>query len=149
MVTAASDFPNTYKPSPEEAIEAEAGRRQIVGLLGQRVRIEADGAGPVKLPEVVVRMLSDILTQMAQGKAVTMMPVSAEVTTQQAAELLNVSRPFLIDLLEKGAIPYRKVGSHRRVLFADVMNYKKDIDEKRLKTLEELAAQAQELGMGY
>ena len=72
-----------------------------------------------------------------------------EMTTQQAAEFLRVSCPFLIGLLEKGEIPFRRVGAHRRILYADLQTYKGAIDAKRLKVLEELAAQAQALNMGY
>jgi excisionase family DNA binding protein len=87
--------------------------------------------------------------QMAQGNAVTLISVHAEVTTQQAADLLNVSRPFLLGMIEEGWIPHYKVGTHRRIRFQDLMEYKRLMDRNRLKALEELSAQDKELGMGY
>ncbi len=103
----------------------------------------------VTIPAVAFRLLVNILTQMAQGNAVTLIPVHAEITTQEAADLLDVSRPFLVKLLEKGEIPYRKVGTHRRLFYRDLAEYKRRIDEQRRETLRELTAQAQELGMEY
>ena len=94
-------------------------------------------------------LLTDLLTQIAQGNAVTLIPIHAELTTQEAANFLNVSRPHVVKLLDSGEIPFRKVGTHRRILFEDLRKYKQDIDDRRLETLSELTAQAQELGMGY
>lgn len=107
------------------------------------------GNTPVLIPASAVRLLVVILSQMAKGNAVTLIPVNAELTTQQAADLLNVSRPFLVGLLEKNKIPFKRVGTRRRVLAEDVLRYKEEIDKKRLDVLDELAKQAQEHDMGY
>lgn len=107
------------------------------------------GGETIMLPASALRLLMVILSQMAHGNAVTIIPVHAELTTQEAADLLNVSRPFLVSLLEEGKIPFRRVGSRRRVLAKDVLHYKQDIDKKRLDVLEELANEAQKHKMGY
>lgn len=145
----------TIAPTEADTQLAQESSRRLAGKIGKknsvRIQVLDDGkqAETIAVPASALRLLLHILTEMAQGNAVTLIPVHAELTTQQAADLLNVSRPFLVDLLESGQIPHRKVGSHRRVLFRDVMDYKRKIDEDRLKALDELAAQAQELNMGY
>ena len=111
-----------------------------------RLRIE-DTDKTITLPASAVRLLVDLLAQMARGNAVTLMPHHAELTTQRAADFLGVSRPFLVGLLERGEIPFRKVGAHRRVLLKDLLAYKKDTYSKRRKALEELTELDQELGL--
>ncbi len=101
------------------------------------------------IPAAAYSLLLEILAQMAEGNAVKLIPVKRELTTQEAADVLSVSRPYLVSLLESGEIPYRKVGTRRRVLTQDVIDYKNRIDTARMQNLAELAAQAQELSMGY
>lgn len=157
MATLLSDFPETITPTPDEAILAQESSRRLARIIATKhkkplqLRIQPEDAPEetVSIPESAFRLLSEILTQMAKGNAVTLIPVHAELTTQQAADILNVSRPFLVEQLEKNVIPFRKVGTHRRILFKDLMEYKEAIDRNRLKALDELAAQAQELDMGY
>ena len=110
--------------------------------------VEDDGSEQsATIPAAAYRLLVDILTQMSRGNAVTIIPIHAELTTQEAADLINVSRPFLIKQIEAGEIPHHKVGRHRRVRFADLMEYKKNIDTARSKVLDEIVAISEELGL--
>lgn len=101
------------------------------------------------VPPLVVNLLVEFLRQIASGNALGILPVRKEVTTQEAAELLNVSRPFVISLLQKGEIPFRMVGSHRRIPLTPLLAYKHKTDAARDKALDFLAAQAQELKLRY
>jgi excisionase family DNA binding protein len=113
-----------------------------------RLRIlDGSSSETVRLPAAAVRLLVRILEEMARGNAVTVIPVHAELTTQEAADTLNISRPSLIQLLEDGKIDYRRVGTHRRVRFDALMRYKRQADAARRAVLAELAAYDQELGI--
>lgn len=103
----------------------------------------------ISLPLPAFKLLVTILTEMGQGNAVTLIPMHAALTTQKAADLLNVSRPYLIQLLESNKIPFHKVGNRRKVLFQDLMLYKAKIDDARRKVLDDLANEAQKLNLGY
>ena len=139
-------------PSEAEAILAKetsrvlSARVQTADPLQLRMLDDPTG-GTVKLPATAVRMLIHILEEMARGNAVTLIPVHAELTTQEAADMLNISRPSLIQLLDEGKIEYRRVGTHRRVRFEALMAHKRRADAERRAVLAELAAYDRELGL--
>lgn len=101
----------------------------------------------VELPETVLRLLRRMIPHLMRGDALSLVPVHAELTTQQAADILNVSRPFLIGLLEQGEIPYTKTGKHRRIKFRDLMRYKEIRDANRHEALDRLTRLSQEFGL--
>ncbi len=138
-------------PTERDVIVAKESQRQIGGMkFGKResvaVRIEGK---EVSMPSAFMRMMIGALAQVAEGKAVAIMPVEEEVSPQEAAEILKVSRPYAAKLFDEGAIPSRRVGTHRRALTADVLAYKQREKEARLAVLDELAAEGQRLKMGY
>lgn len=140
-------------PSHQEQEQAKALRRHLEALTGSEhchLRLQADsGDEALELPVSVVALLNRILAEMADGNAVTLVPVHAELTTSQAADLLNVSRPHLVKLLEAGAIEFTKVGSHRRIRAEAVLRYRENQQTSRRRALEELTAEAQRLGLRY
>jgi len=139
-------------PTEEETEISKESSRILASHISEGVchlkKVEADGSEEtVTIPAAAYRLFIDILTQMSQGNAVTIIPIHAELTTQEASDLINVSRPFLIKQLEEGVIPYHKVGTHRRVRFTDLMEYKTNIDVARSKVLDEIVAISEELGL--
>ena len=141
-------------PSAQDAALARASGQLLSRYAqGQRplmLRVRDAGQDqPLELPKGAAALLMDILEAMAAGRGVTLIPENAELTTVQAAEILNVSRPFLIKLLEENAIPHRKVGKHRRISMEDVMAYKARIDREREAVLDQLVSDAQAQDMGY
>lgn len=122
---------------------ADADRVQLT------LRANNGAAEDLVLPGQIMQLLLDIVSEMAKGNAISLVPIHHELSTQEAANLLNVSRPHLVSLLEKGALPHRKVGAHRRVLASDVLAYKESLLAQRNTALDELTAISQELGMGY
>jgi len=156
MATLIPENFETVAPTEADALLArESSRRLATHKLGRRtsVRIQllddSEEAETVSVPTSALRLFLHLLTEMSQGNAVTLVPTHAELTTQQAADLLNVSRPYMVKLLDEGKIPCRTVGKYRRVRFDDLMTYKRKDDEARAKVLDQLTAEAQELGMGY
>ena len=140
-------------PSEAEAILAKETSRVLAARLREdeplRLCISDDPSpeGTLNLPAAVLRLLVRILEEMARGNAVTLIPVHPELTTQEAADMLNISRPSLIQLLNEGKIESRRVGTHRRVRFEALMKYKRQADMERRKVLKHLAASDQELGI--
>src|SRR3954467_14957417 len=112
-----------------------------------RLVVDDDSEETLVVPRGAVELLAQVLAHMAAGQAVSVVPTHAELTTQQAADLLNVSRPFLIGLLQAGEIEYRKVGAHRRVTMSSLLDYMRTDDERRRKNADELTSLTQELGL--
>ncbi|MGY2896141.1 helix-turn-helix domain-containing protein [Deinococcus sp. UYEF24] len=123
-----------FLPTPEDT---RAARTQLEQLRTQAATMPAHLAG----------LLTDLLTPLAAGKAVQVTAMETEVTTQQAAELLNVSRPYLVKLVEAGELPHRKVGPRRRLHLEDVLAYKARLDASRAAALQALADDLQDLGL--
>jgi excisionase family DNA binding protein len=143
-------------PDEHEAQTALQGQRALAAYLStsvgtQRIQIYDDNnqAHPIELPTSALRLLVDILAELADGNAVRVVPVHAELTTQEAADLLNVSRPHVVKLLEANALPYHKTGKHRRIRFVDLMRFKAQRAQSSEEAMSALMKQAQELGMDY
>jgi excisionase family DNA binding protein len=150
-------FPPASEPVTPTELDARIAAEAVDRLsehagpsMSVELRIgEAGALESIRLPDIVVSLLSRILTETANGHAVSVIPIEAEMSTQQAADYLNVSRPYVVSLAEQGKIPFHRVGTHRRLRFQDVAEYKKRQDEESYAALAELQAQAQELNMGY
>jgi excisionase family DNA binding protein len=136
-------------PTGQDAFRAGELRGALDGwdAANAPLRIQVDDSTVLDLPPIAARLLMNILEETAAGHAVTLIPVEAEVTTQQAAELLNVSRPFVVGLIDKGLLPSRMVGNQRRLPLKDVLAYRTDNRAKRRESLREMTAIDQELGL--
>jgi excisionase family DNA binding protein len=150
MTANAANFEIIEPSGAEEAKLAADSSRLLAACIGRgktaRIRV-IDGNEEIKVPVSALRMLVEILAHMARGDAVTLVPFHAELTTQQAADILNVSRPYLVKLLDEGKLPFRHVGTRRRVLYQDLMAFIRQQKEKQQAALAELSRQAQELGL--
>ena len=103
----------------------------------------------LRLPRKAISLLSTIISNMAAGKSIAIILSDTAIGTQEAADYLEVSRPYVVRLLEKGDIPFSKAGTHRRIKVADLVAYQKRMKATRRKQLGFLAKQAQELTLGY
>lgn len=136
-------------PNPQDAALARTSSRLLAACIGQgqtaRLRV-IDGDGEIEVPVSALRMLVDILANMAEGNAINLVPIHAELTTQQAADFLNVSRPYLVGMLDRDELPHHKVGTHRRVFFRDLLAYRERQLKRSKEAFAELSANAQKLG---
>lgn len=140
------------RPTEEDIRHAAESSRKLAAIIGHGETAQLqlyDGDEKLAVPLLAIRLLADILNQMARGNAISLIPIGHTLTTQQAADLLNVSRPYLVKLLEEGKIAYTKVGRHRRVKYEDLLAYMEQIDAQSRQAVDDLSRQAQELGMGY
>lgn len=157
MITANEPTSRTVAPSPSDLELAKRSHHRLGAVVEGDARIELSvhpkggdkEVTAIPIPVAAYRLLLQILADMAEGNAVTVIPLHREMTTQEAADFLEMSRPSLIKLLDQGEIGFRKVGKHRRIRFLDVAGYKERSMADRHAALDELAQQAQELGMGY
>ena len=141
---------NEEVPSDQDAELARELSRTFSSIGTESIHINViESHQDMILPPSIIRLFQKILTAMAEKKAIAVIPIDAELTTQQAADILGVSRPFLVGLLENGEIEYRKVGTHRRISYEELKRYKLDVDEKRRQSLDALAALGQELEESY
>lgn len=143
-------------PSQEEAALAKLSSRELAAYVETRASTQQvaitgkDGElRQVEVPVSALRLLVDILTELGEGNTVKFIPIHAEMTTQEAADVLNMSRPTLIKVLDEGKIAYHRAGNRRNLKYIDVMAYKEDVDQKRLQALDELSELDQSLGLGY
>jgi excisionase family DNA binding protein len=147
-------------PSDDEIAQAREASRQLARLLPARA--DDSGGQPmpalrlvtddnrhemIAIPPGALRLLVDLLTQLGQGRSVTVMPQNVELTTQEAADYLNVSRPYVVSLIEQNRLPARKVGTRRRVALEDLLRFDEQQQAQRRAALDELARIDQELGL--
>lgn len=146
------DLKNTERPTPKEQSEAKSSYEHLVGIMrnlkaeNPEVQI-GKSRDKVKIPQKAFELLIEILKTTGEGKSISVVPVTAEMTTQTAAEYLGCSRPHVVKLLQEGEIPYTKVGKHRRVRFQDLQGFKKHKKAKQEKLLEEMMKADEDLGL--
>lgn len=138
-------------PTPAESNKAKQAASILAGMtdsertLSLRLDRNGDKEAVIEFPPAITKIVLELLLLISKGEAVTLVPFGAELTTQQAADLLNVSRPFLIKLIGEDEIPHHKVGKHRRIRAEDMFSYKKRRDASREKALQKLADLGQEI----
>lgn len=138
-------------PTPDEVGKAKQAASALAKLANAKkmlsFHLNQNGKGEttIELPPAVSKIVLDLLLLISKGEAVTLVPFGAELTTQKAADLLNVSRPYLVKLIEEDEIPHHKVGTHRRIRAKDLFKYKKRRDADRETALQKLIELGQEM----
>ena len=147
MGAVALDLENVHEPTPEEVRAAGQAARALASAREPHITVAEQGrdAEPLHIPSSLFKTIIRVLAEIGNGNAIAVVPVQAELTTQQAADLLNVSRPHLVKLLKDGALPFHMAGTHRRIRARDVLNHKAKIDHQREGTLAAIAALDEEL----
>ena len=139
-------------PTDNEVRQAsEAARALATALTAEGLPFSVNKNGDraeIELAPALGQLLLDVLTHVARGEMITLVPYGAELTTKEAADLLNVSRPFLVSLLDGEQIPFHKVGSHRRIRACDVLDFRSRRDAQRSKVLDDLQRLGQEFDAG-
>ena len=145
-----------YTPTPEAVTLASKALKELGELANEPPeRVTFALVDPplkevqITIPGSMLRLIVNIFDAVSRGEPVTLLPHEAELSTQEAANFLNVSRPYLVKLLDEGHIPSRKVGVYRRVRAQDVMRYKQEERKRQEQVLDALAKEAQELELGY
>ena len=148
-----TDESRTPIAAPEAEAAAVVQLRDFMAskAVGERhhASLRSPDGHQLEIPNSIYRVLVVAVAAMAHGNAVAIVPVHHELTTQQAAELLGVSRPHLVKLVDGGEIPHHKTGSHRRIYFEDLMRYRDVRDAKRTEALRELTRKSAEFGLEY
>ncbi len=143
------------KMSAQELEMARVAQRCIMEALDRSkavsIMLTSDGEGQpsVAVPPAALKLIGQLLGAMSEGRPVLLVPEKQELTTVEAANFLNVSRPFVIKEIEAGRLPYRMVGRHRRIAFEDLVAYERKMREKQRTALERMAENERELGLDY
>ena len=152
-ITITADSFEPVTPNESEVRLAGSTSERLAAILKKNSSssIQVLGKGQeeerLDLPESAARILVSALEEIAKGRSITLVAMEEEITTGQAADLLSVSRPYFVQMLDQGEMPFRKVGPRRRVKLQDVMTYKRELYSRRLQTLDALTAYDQELGV--
>jgi excisionase family DNA binding protein len=152
-MTATAAPEHILSPDPSEQDELVELREQLTRIAGQRrrpvARLVAPDGSEVEIPASAFAALRTVVRDMAQGLTITLVPHDKELTTKEAADILGVSRPFLVRLLDRGEIPYHRVGTHRRLRVEDILGYRELRAQRRREQLRKLTELSEQVEGGY